>query len=323
VERIRAGVIGVGAMGRHHVRVLAENDATELVGIADLDEMRATELAAKYGCARYADYRHLLDEKLDLVVVAAPTSLHHTIGVEVLKSGAHAFIEKPIADTVEGARAIARTAQDAGKLVFVGHIERFNPVVSVVKDVMDEGRLGEVLSISNLRVGQLNQRIFDVGIVLDLGTHDIDMISHLYGRRAESVYCVGLRKVGNFEDHASLLLKFPGGRTGIIETSWLMPYKVRKMLVTGEKGFLLADLVTRKIVLMEDKFIEEIPCEEEEPLKRQLRSVVDSILNGAPPAVGADDSTYTLAVALASVESYRTNSVVQIRDIETGTASSK
>jgi UDP-N-acetylglucosamine 3-dehydrogenase len=312
VDKIRGGVIGVGSMGRHHVRVLAENDSIELVGIADTDEKRVSELADKYKCPYYLNFQALLDKKLDFVVVAVPTSLHHDVGVSAIESGAHVLIEKPIANTLDGAHAIANAAVKAKRLVFVGHIERFNPVVDAVKKVMDDGRLGEVLSISNLRIGQMNSRIFDVGIILDLGTHDIDMISHLYGERAESVYCVGKKKVGNFEDHASVMLRFSSGHTGVIELCWLMPFRMRKMLVSGEKGFLLADLVTRRIELWEENLVEVVPFVEVEPLKRQLQSAVDSILNGTPPVVGAGDSIYTLNVALASAESYKSNAVIEI-----------
>ncbi len=312
MEKIRSGVIGVGSMGRHHVRVLAENECIELIGIADTDETRASELADKYRCAYHLNYHALLEKQLDLVVVAVPTSLHEEVGIAAIQAGAHVLIEKPIANSFEGATAIANTAQKADKLVFVGHIERFNPVVDAVRTIIDNGRIGEVMSISNMRIGQMNARIFDVGIILDLGSHDIDMISNLYGERAECVYCVGKRKVGNFEDHASLTLKFSSGRTGMVELCWLMPFRMRKMLVTGDKGLVLADLITRKIELWEETLIEVVPYEEVEPLKRQLQSVIGSITNGIPPIVSAEDSIYTLNVALASVESYLTNSVIGI-----------
>ncbi|MCD6119183.1 Gfo/Idh/MocA family oxidoreductase [bacterium] len=310
--KLKAGVIGTGSMGRHHVRVLAENNDVELAGIADIDDERARELADKFSCDRFTDYRALLERNLDFAVVAVPTSLHYDVGIDVLRSGAHVLIEKPIADSVERAVEINSVAKDEDRKVFVGHIERFNPAVSATKEAMDSGCCGEILSISNLRIGQINQRIFDTGIILDLATHDIDLISHLLGERALSVYCVGSKKQGNFDDHASIMLKFPESRSGIIETSWLMPYKVRKIFVTGEKGFLLVDLVTRKIVHMEDKFIAEIPSKEEEPLKREIDSVVRSIIDDTPPVVSGSDSTYTLAVALYAVESYKSNSIIDI-----------
>lgn len=312
MEKIRSGVIGVGSMGRHHTRVLAENECIELVGIADTDETRASELADKYRCPYHLDYRSLLEKKLDFVVVAVPTSLHDEVGIAAVESGAHVLIEKPIANTYCGATAISNAAQKARKHIFVGHIERFNPVVDAVRILIDSGRIGEVMSVLNMRIGQMNARIFDVGIVLDLGSHDIDMISNLYSERAESVYCVGKKKVGNFEDHASLMLKFSNGRTGIIELCWLMPFRMRKMLVTGDKGLVYADLITRKIELWEETLVEAVPVIEVEPLKRQLQSVIDTITNGTPPIVGVEDSIYALNVALASVESYKTNSVIGI-----------
>lgn len=300
-------------MGRHHVRVLHELEETELVGFADLDLQKTSQLAEKFGCKTFSDYKDLLALGLDLTVIAVPTSLHFSTGLDAIKAGSHILVEKPIADTVENAVRLTKAANAAGKKLFVGHIERFSPAIDAAKDVLDSGKCGDILSISCLRIGQVNQRIFDTGIILDLAIHDIDLISYLLGRRATSVYGVAHKKIGNFEDHASIMLRFPEDKTGIIETSWLMPYKVRKLFVTGEKGFLLVDLVTRKIALMEDKFVEEIPCPDEEPLKREHRSAVASIVNGTPPFAGGEESTYTLAAALAAVESYKSNEVVQIQ----------
>lgn len=312
MEKIRAGVIGTGAMGRHHVRVLAELDETELLGISDIESERATELAERYDCKVYPNYENLLSLKLDLVVIAVPTTLHVKTGIDALKSGSNILVEKPIADSVEDAVHLMNASRDAGKMLFVGHIERFSSAVEAAKLAVDSGKCGEVLSVSNLRVGQVNQRIFDTGIILDLAIHDIDLISYILGARAKGVYAIAHKKVGNFEDHASIMLEFPHHKSGVIETCWLMPFRSRKMFVTGEKGFLQVDLITRKVEFLQDNFIEEIPCSDEEPLKRQHKSVAASIMNGTPPFIGGEDSTYNLLTAIAAIESYQTGRSVEI-----------
>ncbi len=312
MEKIRAGVIGAGSMGRHHVRVLAELEETELIGFSDVDGQKTAELAAKYGCENYPDYHALLAQKPDLTVIAVPTSLHFEVGKNAIEAGSHILVEKPIADTVENAEALCATAKTADRLLFVGHIERFSPAVESAKNAIEQGLCGEIFSVANLRIGQVNQRIFDTGIILDLAIHDIDLISYLLNSKAESVFSVAHRKIGNFEDHASIMLKFPMAKTGIIETCWLMPHRSRQMFITGDKGFLLVDLISRELSLIRGGDIEIIPCPDEEPLKREHLSALKSIVDGTPPFIGGEDATYNLAAAIAATESYKSNRAVDI-----------
>jgi len=312
VSRLRAGVIGTGSMGRNHVRVLAECPDVDLIGIADPDTEKTDELASRFGCDRFEDYRALIERGLDLAIVSVPTSMHHIVAMDVIDSGSHVFVEKPIADTIEHAYEITRRANNAGKKVFVGHIERFNPAVESAKRVLENGDCGEILCVSNLRVGKRNVRILDTGIILDLGTHDIDLISYLLGMQATSVFCVAKKNERGFEDSASLMLEFPGGKSGIIETSWQMPYKVRKIFVTGEEGFLLVDLIEVKVALLHEKFVAEVPTVKEEPLVRQLNSAIACIREDKAPVVDGVASTYTLSTALAAIESYNERRTIEI-----------
>ena len=315
MDKLRVGVIGTGSMGRNHVRVAAESPDCELVGIADTNSERISELAGSYACNGFSDYRFLLEKKPDLAVIAVPTSLHKAVAMDAIGAGANVLVEKPIATTVEDGVSLCEAAAKSGKKLFVGHIERFNPAVTAAKRVLGEGSCGEVLSISNLRIGLRNVRILDTGIILDLGTHDIDLISHLLGERAFSVYTIAFTKFGSYEDHACIMLNFGSGKSGIIETCWLMPYKVRKVFVTGEEGFLLLDLIEQKVALLHEKFVSEVPVEKAEPLKLQLASIVDSIRNGKAPFVDGENSTYVLAAAQAAIRSFKGNIVVEIPDL--------
>ena len=166
---MRVGVIGTGAMGQHHVRIYSEMDDVELVGISDVDEKRVGELASQYSTLPFTDYDELLAQDLDAVSIVVPTMLHKQVVLDALAVGTNVLIEKPIADTVENANAMISAAQDAGLTLMVGHIERFNPAVTKMKEIIDSGLLGKIVSISTRRVGPYNPRIRDVGIILDLG----------------------------------------------------------------------------------------------------------------------------------------------------------
>jgi len=298
-------------MGRHHVRIYGELPNAELVGVADIDEGVA-EMAAKYDVPFVKDYRQLLELKPDLVSIAVPTSLHRDVAVAALGEGAHVLIEKPISDRLEYAQAIVDAGRSAARKVFVGHVERFNPAIRSLKDAIEKGTLGSVRSIANLRVGRYNRRTFDTGIILDLGSHDIDLISYLFGACAVSVFAVGRVEGGReFEDHATITVKFNEERTGYIELSWLSPYKVRKMFVTGTEHFGLIDLMEQSIILYDgERWADSGLVTKDEPLKLELASVVEAVQKDLPPDVSGEDSIYTLQIALGAISSYRQGEAV-------------
>lgn len=301
---LRTAVIGAGSMGRHHCRIYDELEESELVGIADVNP-EASALAVDYNTRFFQDYQRLLDEKPELVTIAVPTSLHREVAVAALQAGAHILVEKPISDTLDGAQAIIDLAKERERKVFVGHVERFNPAVVALKEVIDSGKFGEVHSISNLRVGAYNKRIFDTGIILDLGSHDIDLISYLYGRKAESVFAIGSAKIHKYEDHAAISLKFTESAAGYIELSWLSPYKVRKMFVVGTEHFGLVDLIDQSLIIFDGKsWTNTGMVQREEPLRMELRETIKAVLEGLPPQVSGEDSLYTIRIALAAMKSY-------------------
>lgn len=305
---LKVGVIGAGSMGRHHVRVYSELENCELVGVSDPNPEKQ-ELAQQYGAQFFSDHRALLDQRPDLVTIAAPTSHHYALACEALDAGCHLLVEKPITDNLETAADLIARAKAAGKTIAVGHIERFNPAVSELKQMIDSGELGEVLTVNALRVGPYHGRILDTGIVLDLGTHDVDLTSYLLDARADTVYATAIQRLHNHEDHAVLHLEFPGSKVGVIETSWLAPYRARNVFIVGTKHFALCDLVNQLILVYEDNpeggnllaGLRSVP--RGEPLKRELESVVASIIEGTPPVSTAEDSAYALRVCLAALRS--------------------
>jgi UDP-N-acetylglucosamine 3-dehydrogenase len=307
---LKVGVIGAGSMGRHHVRKYAALQQTTLLGVADPDPSRA-EFAAEAGVPHFQNHHQLLELRPDLVTIAAPTTLHYQLACDALDAGCNLLIEKPITDSIQSAEALAQKAALANKTIAVGHIERFNPAVITLRNIIDEGELGELLTINNLRVGPYHGRILDTGIILDLGTHDVDLISYLFDQRATSVYATAIQRQHNHEDHAVLQMAFPDGHTGIIETSWLAPYRARSIFLVGTKHFALCDLANKVLLVYEDNpsggnLLSGLrPVPPGDALEIQLSSVVECVLNGTPPVSSAEDSIYALRTCLAALESIK------------------
>ncbi|WP_457554971.1 UDP-N-acetylglucosamine 3-dehydrogenase [Candidatus Pyrohabitans sp.] len=310
---IRAGVVGTGAMGQHHVRILSQLENVELVGIADVNTSVLRALAKKYSTTPYTDYRELLfRNELDAVTVAVPTTLHKDVALAAIHSGASVLVEKPIADSVEAATEMIAAAREAGVRLMVGHIERFNPAIVALKHIVDRGEIGKVVSMSAKRVGPHNPRIRDVGIILDLGVHDIDVMQYLYGERIRRVFASAGKVLHPHEDYSSMLLKFSNGYSGIIETNWLTPHKVRELTVVGTEGIAYVDYLKSTLKIYDDHWIKEAKVERREPLLNELTHFIECIESGRRPIVSGEDGRHVLEVALAAIRSYRAGSVVDI-----------
>ncbi|WP_297486560.1 UDP-N-acetylglucosamine 3-dehydrogenase [Thermococcus sp.] len=315
---LRVGVVGVGMMGQHHVRVyseLAKEGKVELVGIADANFERAKELARKYGTIPYADYRDLARENLDAVDIAVPTSLHREVALEFINRGTGVLVEKPIADTIENAEAIIKAAEEKAVTLMVGHIERFNPAVLKLKELIGRGELGKVVTISAKRVGPMAKRIRDVGIIIDLGVHDIDVISYLFGERVRTVYA----RAGNVlhpagvEDHALITLGFDEG-TGIVETNWLTPHKTRTLNVVGTGGIAYLDYIEQALRFYNDEWIKEAKIERKEPLRNEIEHFIECVEMGKRPIVDGEAGLHALKVALLAQESAKSGKVLEVEE---------
>ena len=304
MKRLRVGVIGVGAMGVHHARLYHELADAELVGVADLREAQAREVASACQTDAYSAYEQLLQQDLDAVSIVVPTSLHREVATKAAGYGVHLLVEKPIADTLSGADAIIEAARRAGVKLMVGHIERFNPVILKLKELVLAGELGELLSVSCRRVGPNPARIRDVGIIIDLAVHDIDAISYLYGLQAQNVYAIGGNSFHIKEDYASILLHYAGRKSGFVETNWLTPHKIRKITVTGTKGVAHADYLDQSLDLWREGQIKQVAVEPREPLRNELEHFLRAVGTGASPSPSGEEGKYALSVALAAIQSY-------------------
>lgn len=246
---LRAVVIGLGSMGRNHARVLDSLSGAALVGAADPSEASRKATRLHGGAKLYADYRVMLDElKPDYAVVSVPTEYHCEVACEVLSRRIHVLVEKPIAKRVEEAEKMIATAHQNGVKLMVGHIERFNPAVRAIKQHVEQKVLGTLFQLHARRLSPFPSRISDVGVILDLATHDIDAMHYVTGAKVVRAYAETARKAhASCEDMLSGLLRFESGEIGVLDVSWLSPKKLRELWVVGEGGTLVADYLTQDL----------------------------------------------------------------------------
>jgi UDP-N-acetylglucosamine 3-dehydrogenase len=324
----KVGVVGVGSMGRNHARVLSEMGA--LAGIADPDAKARGEVAARFGVRGYADYHEMI-QHVDALVVATPTNLHKEAVVAAAESGKHVLCEKPVASSVEDGRAMLKSVEKAGTVLAIGMIERHNPVVAFAKDALARGRFGELVSLSARRVSSMPGRIRDVGCVLDLGIHDIDVMRYLVGSPVKSVYALGGRHgTTPFEDNADVLIEFADGKTGISQTNWLTPMKVRKLSLTCMRNFVELDYMAQSVTISSSQFmsidrddlfhaplefdIRNISLKKTEPLKNELADFLNAIKGIGGPLVSGAEGLESMRVALAAIESSKRKAKIEMSD---------
>ena len=329
---LRAAVIGAGAMGRHHARVYDALEETVLVGVCDQDAAAADWVAARYRVPQFADHRALLDAlQPDIVSVVVPTLRHVAVALDALAAGAHVLVEKPIAPTVADATRLIDAARAQGRVLTVGHVERFNPAIRALRARLMDGALGRVFTIQARRLGPFPARVRDVGVVVDLATHDLDIMRWLVGGEVARVHAETARRIHTeHEDLLCGLLRFAGGEIGLLNINWLTPTKVRELAVTGEGGMFVADYLRQELQFHEnvaaDRHWESLGVlqgvgegnmtrlhiPQSEPLAEELRAFAAAVGGGTPPVVSGEDGRAALALALALVEAGRTGTAVDM-----------
>jgi UDP-N-acetylglucosamine 3-dehydrogenase len=249
---MKACVIGIGNMGRHHARIYAENHQIELKGICDYNEETGKSYSEKYNTQFYNNYIEMLDrEKPDLVSLVTPTSTHNEIGKEVLNRGIHLLVEKPIADTVRNAEELIKIAERNNLILLVGHIERYNPGVTAIRDKIDKDFFGKISSIQFQRVGVVPPQIKDTNVVIDLAIHDIDLSNYLIGSTPDNVNAnLNNTHLKNRFDSCDILMSYKN-TSSYIQSNWITPVKIRNIIITGEKGYARLNLISQNIELYE------------------------------------------------------------------------
>lgn len=249
-ETLRAGLVGVGSMGRNHARILASLDGVELVAVAD-PAGGATRLGP--GVRQVRNVAELIAVGLDIAVVACPTALHHEVGLALAAAGVHTLIEKPLAVGVDECAELVTAFESRGLVNAVGHIERYNPALRALRARLDAGELGEVYQVASRRQGPFPSRISDVGVVRDLATHDIDLTAWVLRSQYESVAAQTAHKSGRaHEDLVAITARTTSGITINHLVNWLSPLKERVTVVSGDRGTFVADTLQGDLTFHEN-----------------------------------------------------------------------
>ena len=252
MTNLKVGLIGLGMMGKNHLRILSSLEGVDLVGVAD--PLAKADITTEIkGHENFTEYRELLDQGLDYCVIAAPTGFHREISVEVLNRGVNCLIEKPVSVNYKEALEIKIAADKAKKLVGIGHIERYNSAIRQLKRRLLDGDLGAIYQISLRRQGPFPSRIADVGVVKDLATHDIDLAMWLSESLFASVNAQTTHRSGReHEDLVSINGKLQNGVVVNLLVNWLSPLKERSLVVTGEKGAFVVDTLNSDLTFYEN-----------------------------------------------------------------------
>ena len=302
---LRLGVAGVGVMGSNHARVIAELSGVEFVGVADPDRSQANFVADTLGCAAVGELDQLLALGIDAVTIAAPTHLHHELSLACIRRGVHVMVEKPIASSAEEGRSIIAAARRAGVILMVGHVERFNPAVQAIKEAIH----GEdILSIAITRVGPFPPRMSNVGVVIDLAVHDIDLIRWFTDSDIVEVQPQLSSAMAEREDIALLQFRTASGVLAHINTNWLTPFKARTVHVATRKKYIIGDLLTRQVTecfgFQPDGSysMRHLSVGHAEPLRAELSAFVAAIRAGAMPAVTGEEGVASLEIAMRCLD---------------------
>lgn len=322
MEMIRVGVIGAGYMGKNHIRVYSEIKGVELVAFSDIDENLVTQLSERYRIKGYANYIELLEkEDIDAVSVAVPTPLHRKVIMDVFSYNKHVLVEKPMTVNIEEAKSLIKSATQKKLILMIGHVERFNPAILKMKELLKNHYFGEIVSLSAKRVGPYIPRARDTGVIIDLAIHDIDVMRFLTEKSVKEVYAKIGRKITKHEDYASILLEFEGGILGSIEVNRLTPTKIRTLSLTCTDGFATIDYIKQdisvygKILDTDYKDYQELilkfgdpeigkpTIEKQEPLKLELEHFIDCIRNNKKPIVDGMEGLKNLEIAMDALKS--------------------
>ncbi len=315
---LRFAVIGVGGMGSNHARVLADMEKVKLVAVADLDSERAERIARRYNIPAYSDAQTLFEqEELDVVNICVPTVHHHATALQAIEQKLHVLVEKPIALSIEQGNEIVSAAYQAGVILTVGHVERFNPAVVELRQRVARRELGHIFQVDARRASPFPAHVRDVGVAIDLAVHDLDVMRYITGSEVKRVYAETAQRVhATHEDQLVSVLRFADGTIGKLMVNWLTPTKLRELTVVGERGMFVVNYLTQDLSFYENAAFESTSWEaigvlrgvkegpitrcvisKKEPLLAELEAFVEAIGNGSRPIVTGEDGVKALALA--------------------------
>lgn len=309
---VKVAVLGLGYMGQNHVRILSSLRSVKLVAICDVDKAKSDRIAENFKVKSYSHFQELIkSENLDAIFICLPTMLHYKSAKLTLEKGIAVFIEKPISANVKQAEHLIAFSKRKKIPMMIGHIERFNPVVREIKRRLASGELGKVLYIHTQRFSPPPTRAQDVSAIVDLATHDVDIILYLLNEEPRRIYAETETSYHKKEDLMSALLRFKSGIIGLVEVSWLHPNKIRTLSVMGENGMYMANYVTQELsfyrqsekIMKKDTIhtpdqnwadVIKIAFEAKEPLQIELEAFIDSLEQKSKMPVTAEEGLAAL-----------------------------
>lgn len=331
-RELRVGLIGLGSMGRNHLRILSSIGGARLVAVADPDRDALAGATTGSGAQGFAEPMALLGEAdLDAVVIASPTTTHVALALAAIERGVATLVEKPLAATPEEAAALVDAARSRGVPLQVGHVERFNPAVLELGRLLHEGRwLSSVYAITSRRAGPFPARIRDVGVTVDLATHDVDILSWIAGERPVRVFAETAQRIhADHEDLLFGLMSFPSGTVAMLDVDWLTPAKRRQLAVVGEEGMFELDYLTQRLTFTRASDmtnprliggyaptfageVVELPVSNEEPLAVELAAFLGVVREGGRPVVDGEDGRWAVVLAHALLTAAREQRTVEL-----------
>jgi predicted dehydrogenase len=331
-REMRVGLIGLGSMGRNHLRVLRGMPGVCLASIADVDRAALDAAASSSGALAFTEPLAMLAEAdLDAVVIAAPTTGHMPLTLAALERGIAVLVEKPLAATsIEADRILAAASVPGAPPVQVGHIERFNPAILELGRLLEAGWLSTVFAISSRRAGPFPARIRDVGVTVDLATHDVDILCAIASERPVRVSAETARRVhADHEDLLFGLLSFPSGTVAMLDVDWLTPAKRRQLTVLGEEGMFELDYLTQRLTFARatdmtkprliggyaptfESDVVELRVATGEPLVAELQAFMQVVRVGGRPLVDAADGRWAVVLADALLTAARERRSVDV-----------
>lgn len=329
---LKVAVIGAGSMGMNHLRVLKDfsEEQAQLVGVAEAAEPVLQNAVKRFHIAGFVDYRKMVEEtRPDLVAVVVPTHLHFDVACYLLDRGINILLEKPMTSTLQEATTLIQMAKARGVKIAVGHVERFNPAIIELRRRLVAGEIGQIFQIHARRLGPFPPRIRDVGVTLDLATHDVDIMRYLTNSEVERAYAETQQRIHNTHEDLLLgVLRFSNNIIGVLDVNWLTPTKVRELTVTGEKGMFLVNYLTQDIYFYENDYtptswdalrsmtgvsegtMMRFKVHKAEPLHLEYEDVIKAIREDSQPTVTGEDGLAVLEIIYRLMESTETASSV-------------
>jgi len=323
---IKVAVIGVGSMGQNHARVYFNSDTAQLMAVADPLKEQVEKVARHYNAKTYLHYQDLLQqEDIDAVSIAVPTSLHKEVALYALEKGKHVLLEKPIASTEEEAQEIIDKAKAQNLKLMIGHIERFNPAIQELKLRLQRGELGEIYKIDVQRIGPFPSRITDVGVIIDLSVHDLDVIHYLIEDSPVRIYAETQQHLHpHHEDSVTALIRYRQGTLAVLNINYLSPTKTRQLKVFGKKGMFLVNYLDQELYFYENKGftvdnwesvregdMKKIIIPQKEPLQLEIESFIHCLKEDKDSPISGEHGLEILRIAHALAKSAQQKKILE------------